>query len=314
MKDKTKNKNRVLIGAAIVIGLLLSIIPVTMGYQDNNSANDNVSHNSANDNVSNDSVNDNVSNDSVNDNVSNDSVNDNVSNETETPTETPTEVQTETPTETPTEVQTSVPAETPTEVQTSVPADNYRERSKDRDKFPYDKTRGTPATPKESGFSMAPSVSLTSTKTTVEATSPAILTLDMVNPIVNDANLVVQPILKVPSGVNVISSSFALSGANQYTGTFTVRPGESNHVTIQATSDELGSKTIEAQLIYFPENNKKNNHQLQFTMKIDVKEKTTVNPTPIMIDPPVHTPRAPGFNAIIAGIGILFAIYLVRKK
>jgi hypothetical protein len=166
-------------------------------------------------------------------------------------------------------------------------------------------------------FSIAPSLSLTSTKTTAEATSPAIITLSMVNPVVNEVNLVVQPILKVPSGVDVIGSSFTLSGANQYTGLFTVRPGESNHVTIQITSEELGSKTIEAQMIYFPENNKQEYHQLQYTMTIYIKEKPSVSPTPI---PPTIVPttppstRIPGFEAIIAVIGMLVAMFLVKKS
>lgn len=155
-----------------------------------------------------------------------------------------------------------------------------------------------------------PSVSLTSTKTSIEATNPAILTLSMVNPIVNEVDLVVQPILKVGSGMNVIGSSFALSGANQYTGLFKVRPGESNHVNIQITSDEIGYKTVEAQIIYYPDGDKKDYHQLQYTTTLDVKEKTIVTPTP----EPVQTPRSsPGFESIIV-VGLFIIVYYIKLK
>ncbi len=167
------------------------------------------------------------------------------------------------------------------------------------------------ATSNPGKFRLAPSVSLTSTKNTVESTDPAILTLSMINPSINDINLQVDVILKAPSGVYVTATSFASSGSNQNIGHFTVRPGEENHVTIQIMSTEIGEKAIESQVVYFPEGNKEDYHQLQQTMSVFVKEKTKSIPTP---NPDQTEKPIPGFSGIAAVIGLIGAILLVKRR
>jgi len=173
----------------------------------------------------------------------------------------------------------------------------------------------TTPVPSEAAFRLPPSVSLTSTKTTIKAKEPAILTLSMINPLVNDVDLTVQAILKVPSGVHITATSFARSGSNQFTGTFKVRPNEEKHITIQVTAAEVGPKVIESQIIYYPGEDKSKFSQLQQTIPIYAEEVSDplIPPTPT----PAATSEAPGapaFEAIFAIAGLLAVAYFVGWK
>ena len=213
---------------------------------------------------------------------------------TPTPSPTPSPTPTPTPTPTPEVTSTPTPEVTPTPT-TPVP---------------------TTPVPSEAAFRLAPSVSLTSTKTTIKAKEPAIFTLSMINPLVNDVDLTVQSILKVSSGVHITATSFAASGSNQFTGTFKVRPGEENHITIQVTSEEVGPKVIESQIIYYPGEDKSKFSQLQQTMSINAKEKSITIPTPPPGETSTPTPTSgvPGFEMIFAIAGLLAVAYLVGRK
>lgn len=179
----------------------------------------------------------------------------------------------------------------------------------------------TDSAPRE--FRLAPSVSLTSTKNTVEQTDPAILTLSMINPSVNDVNLNVDVILKAPSGVYVTATTFASSGSNQNIGHFSVRPGEEQHITIQITSTENGEKAIESQVIYYPDENKIDYHMLQQTMSVFVKERSkTIETKPIeqestkseQKDDDSVTISTPGFSMITAFIGLVGVVLLMGRR
>jgi hypothetical protein len=141
----------------------------------------------------------------------------------------------------------------------------------------------------------------------------------MINPSINDINLQVDVILKAPSGVYVTATSFASSGSNQNIGHFNVRPGEENHITIQITSTEIGEKAIESQVVYFPEGNKDDYHQLQQTMSVSVKEKSVViKPTSIepgSTEKPINVKvSAPGFSGVIAVIVLIGVILFVKRR
>ncbi len=164
------------------------------------------------------------------------------------------------------------------------------------------------------GFRLAPTVSLTTSKTTVEADKPALLTLSMINPSINDVSLTVQAILKVPSGVGISATSFVAGGSNQFTGDFVVPPGGERHVTIQVTSDEVGDKLVESQILYYPAENRDAFQQLQQTIKVTVKEKSKVlNPPPIDDNQTATPRRSPGFEVAV-GLAALLAVALPLRK
>jgi PGF-CTERM protein len=140
------------------------------------------------------------------------------------------------------------------------------------------------------------------------------LTLSLINPLVNDVDLTVQSILKVSSGVHITATSFAASGSNQFTGTFKVRPGEENHITIQVTAEEVGPKLIESQIIYYPGEDKPKFSQLQQTMSIICVKPSIIIPTLPPRETPTPTRKVPGFEAIFAIAGLLAVAYLVGRK
>jgi secreted protein with Ig-like and vWFA domain len=165
-------------------------------------------------------------------------------------------------------------------------------------------------------FRLAPSVSLTSTKNTVETTDPALISLSMINPSVNDVNLAVDVIIKAPSGVYVTATSFASSGSNQNIGNFIVRPGEENHVTIQITSTEIGEKALESQVIYYPEGNKDEYRMLQQTMPFFVEEKSEeITPEPVEEEPESQSQIViPGFSFATSIACLAIALFLFKRK
>ncbi|WP_292470467.1 hypothetical protein [Methanolobus sp.] len=168
-------------------------------------------------------------------------------------------------------------------------------------------------------FRLAPSVSLTSTKNTVETTDPALISLSMINPSVNDVNLAVDVIIKAPSGVYVTATSFASSGSNQNIGNFIVRPGEENHVTIQITSTEIGEKALESQVIYYPEGNKDEYRMLQQTMSVFVEEKSEEIPPEAVEEEDEENEDngqivIPGFSFVTSIACLSIALFLFRRK
>lgn len=157
-----------------------------------------------------------------------------------------------------------------------------------------------------------PSVALSSTKTRVKVGEDALLTLSMVNPSANDVGLEVDAILKVPSGVNVESTSFVSGGSNQVLGKFALQPGKENHVAIRIQANEAGEKLVESQMIYFPIGNKDSFEQLQQTHTLRF-EAPGASPTATPAPSPVPKPT-PGFEAA-AGLGVLLAIaFLLRLR
>ncbi len=199
--------------------------------------------------------------------------------------------QTEAPKVTPTPTPTEAPKVTPT---------------------PKEDPKPSPIGGKDARFRLPPSVSLTTSKTTVEADSPALLTISMINPSINDVSLSVQAIMKVGSGITISGTTFAAGGSNQFTGDFVVPPGAERHYALTVTSDDLGSKSVESQIIYCPGENKDSYQQLQQTINVNVKEKSK----PLAASPAATAPpqRTPGFELVLALAAVGVVGLLVRNR
>lgn len=137
-----------------------------------------------------------------------------------------------------------------------------------------------------------PSVSLTSTKSEAQVGQDALLTLSIINPGVNDYDMVSDIVISVPSGVSVEGSSFVTGGANQYVGTSTARPGQPKYITLRVKANEAGEKLLQGTATYYPAGNKDAFEKvgLSATLRFTPMEThTQATPTPT----PRPTPKPP---------------------
>ncbi|MBI4361688.1 MAG: hypothetical protein HY558_00790 [Euryarchaeota archaeon] len=157
-----------------------------------------------------------------------------------------------------------------------------------------------------------PSVSLTSTKSTAAVGQDALLSLSIINPTVNDYDMVADIVIRTPSGVSVEGSSFAAGGANQFIGTFTVKPGQPQYITLRVKANEAGEKVVQGTATYYPAGDK------DAFQKLDMSASLRFTPpeTPTPPSTPAPTPRAtPGFELAL-GLGALLAagVFLNRRR
>ncbi|MBI4361931.1 MAG: hypothetical protein HY558_02020 [Euryarchaeota archaeon] len=230
------------------------------------------------------------------------------------PTPTPTFVPTPTPTATPTPTPTPTSTPSPTPIPFTLPSP-----SPTPEQSPPTPTPVTPppptlrqiptSAPTPSYFREKPSVSLTSTKTSASVGEDALLGLSIVNPSVNDYDMTADILIRVPSGVSAESSSFAAGGANQFIGTFTVKPGQPRYITLRVKANEPGEKTIQGTATYFAVGNK------EVFDKVDLSAQVQFT-SPVTPFVPTPTPRAtPGFELALSLAALLaIGVWVERRK
>ncbi len=79
---------------------------------------------------------------------------------------------------------------------------------------------------------------------------PIILNLSAVNPIMKP-DMTLQLILKIPSGMSVISTVFVTGGAGQYTATYELKPGDIRNIEVQIMANQAGEFTINGDINYY---------------------------------------------------------------
>lgn len=92
---------------------------------------------------------------------------------------------------------------------------------------------------------------------TITKDSPGVISGSLVTDITNDCRIVVQLTLTVPNGMYIQGSSDVGSGGGGLvTNTIEVDPGESKSLRATVFSNNLGTKTVTADLTYFPKGHK----------------------------------------------------------
>ncbi len=175
----------------------------------------------------------------------------------------------------------------------------------------------------EGKFRVGPSVTLRPVTDVIEATQDGIVELFMNNPSLNDVTLNVDARVSVPSGIHVYGQSFGEgAGAGVVAGTFTVPPGTSRTIILVIKADKsarIGSHTLQFTGLYWPGDNKDNFQPISLTYPVTIKEPSknpeSADPSnPESVPKGAETPKAPGFGAVMAILGVFAMAHLLSRK
>lgn len=139
-------------------------------------------------------------------------------------------------------------------------------------------------------------------------------------------NLITKPLMHVqvivipPSGMSVVSSGFAKSGAGQFTSDYEIESGVGRDIEVAIVANQVGNFTVEGRVVYYFEDDIKNAEDYMLELPIRVRSVgagpgpsvTSSGPTPIST--PGRLFGLSGFIVLIAVIGALIAAVLIKKK
>jgi LemA protein len=113
------------------------------------------------------------------------------------------------------------------------------------------------------------SVELYGTKTDVDLGEDIILKLSAVN-LITKPVMTGQLILTPPSGMSVTSSGFVVSGAGQYTTTYTLDPGSVKDIEVRIQTNQIGNFIVKGRIVYYFGDNKSTaeDHMLELPIKV----------------------------------------------
>jgi len=139
-------------------------------------------------------------------------------------------------------------------------------------------------------------------------------------------NLITKPVMHVqvivipPSGMSVVSSGFAMSGAWQFTSDYKIEPGVGRDIEVAIAANQVGNFTVEGRVIYYFKEDMENAED--YTLELPIRVRSVgAGPGPsVTLSAP--TPRSTpggifglsGFIVVVAVIGTLIAAVLLRKK
>lgn len=113
------------------------------------------------------------------------------------------------------------------------------------------------------------SVELYGTKTDVDLGEDIVLKLSAVN-LITKPVMTGQLILTPPSGMSVTSSGFVVSGAGQYTTTYTLDPGSVKDIEVRIQTNQIGNFIVKGRIVYYFGDNKSTaeDHTLELPIKV----------------------------------------------
>ncbi|MBU4220553.1 MAG: DUF2341 domain-containing protein [Euryarchaeota archaeon] len=151
------------------------------------------------------------------------------------------------------------------------------------------------------------SVSLHGEKTDVVLGEDILLKLSAVN-LINKPKMHLQVIMIPPSGMSVTSSEFSKSGAGQFTADYELAPGDGRDIEVRIQSNQIGDFNVSGRIVYYFGDSKGTSEDYILDLPIKVhKENSSAQETPA-------GEATPGFEAVLGISGLLFAIFLIKKR
>ncbi|MCZ7383037.1 MAG: DUF2341 domain-containing protein [Candidatus Methanoperedens sp.] len=160
------------------------------------------------------------------------------------------------------------------------------------------------------------SVSLHGEKTDVVLGEDVLLKLSAVN-LINKPKMHVQVIIIPPSGMSVTSSEFSKSGAGQFTADYELAPGDGRDIEVRIQSNQVGDFNVSGRIVYYFGDNKatSEDYTLDLPIKVLKENSSTQNSSNQNSSTQNSTEKATtGFEAVLGISGLLFVIFLVKKK
>jgi len=149
-------------------------------------------------------------------------------------------------------------------------------------------------------------------KTDVVLGEDVLLKLSAVN-IIGNPLMRVQVIIIPPSGWSVTSSEFAKSGAGQYTTTYDIESGAGRDIEIRIMPNQIGDDfQVQGRIIYYFGADPGAREDRTLTLPITVRASPT--PTFTTTPTPKNKKGVPGFEAVLAAVGVLLVALLIKRK
>jgi len=177
--------------------------------------------------------------------------------------------------------------------------------------IPTDQPATPKTAPKSSTDISTASVHLHGEKTDVVLGEDVLLKLSAVN-IIGNPLMRVQVIIIPPSGWSVTSSEFAKSGAGQYTTTYDIESGAGRDIEIRIMPNQIGDDfQVQGRIIYYFGADPGAREDRTLTLPITVRASPT--PTFTTTPTPKNKKGVPGFEAVLAAVGVLLVALLIRR-
>lgn len=146
-------------------------------------------------------------------------------------------------------------------------------------------------------------IHLHANRKTVKVGEPIILDLSAVHPL-GAPPMEIQLILKVPSGMDVISAMLAESGAGQYVMNWTLKTGKMQSIILEAIPNQAGNYNIEGEIRYYFDDNESSADERREILHIQVNPK----------EEEMKDNNTPGFEASYFIIALVIIFYFIIKR
>ena len=156
------------------------------------------------------------------------------------------------------------------------------------------------------------SVSLHGEKTDVVMGEDILLRLSAVN-LITKPKMHVQVIIIPPSGMSVTSSEFSKSGAGQFTANYELEPGDGRNIEVRIKSNQVGDFNAKGRIVYYFGEEKDKAEDQTLNLPIKVRKEIAYTPDSIQNTGTKPAEKSPGFEIILAGVGMILVLSFRRK-
>lgn len=156
------------------------------------------------------------------------------------------------------------------------------------------------------------SVNFHGEKTDVVLSEDILLKLSAVN-LITKPKMHVQVIIIPPSGMSVTSSEFSKSGAGQFTANYELEPGDGRDIEVRIKSNQVGDFNVKGRIVYYFGEEKDKAEDQTLNLPIKVRKEIASTPGSIQNTGTKPAEKSPGFEIILAGVGMFLALSFRRR-